>query len=126
MVETVIKAGVVQDISFHSGYSTPFPIFGQGSKHLYSRPPVVSNLAPSVVTQGDDVWVKVSGANFSPNSMVMFDGKPVETKFVGDQELDAKVSPMQTGEPGSYQIGVFTPKPGGGTNEGLMFVVGYK
>jgi hypothetical protein len=126
MVETVIKAGVVQDISFHPGYSTPFPIFGQGTKHLYSQPPMVSNLAPSLVTQGDDVWVKVSGANFSPNSIVMFDGKPVETKFVGDKELDAKLSALQTGEPGNYQIGVFTPKPGGGTNQGLLFVVGYK
>ncbi len=126
MVETVIKGGVVQDVSFHQGYNTPFHVYGQGSKHLYSRPPEVSNLAPGVVTQGDDVWVKVSGANFSPNSIAMFDGKAVETKFVGDKELDAKVSPLETAEPGSYQIGVFTPKPGGGTNEGLMFVVGYK
>jgi hypothetical protein len=125
-VNTVIKGGVVQDISFHQGYSTPFRIFGQGTKHLYALPPVVSNLAPSLVTEGDEVWVTVSGANFSPNSIALFDGKAVETKFVGDGELRAKFTSRQTAEAGNYQIGVFTPKPGGGTTEGLTIVVGYK
>jgi hypothetical protein len=126
LVNTVIKGGVVQDIGFHPGYTTPFHIYGNGTKHLYAQPPVVSNLAPGLITQGDDVWIKVTGEHFSPNSIVMFDGKPVETKFVGDGELTAHMMPNYTSEPGNYLMGVFTPKPGGGTNEGLTLVIGYK
>ena len=126
MVNTVIKGGVVQDIAFHQGYTTPFHIYGSGTKHLYSKFPEVTNLTPGVITEGDDVWVKVSGANYSPNSIVMFNGKPVETKFGGDGELKAHLMPKDTLEPGNYLMGVFTPKPGGGTNEGMAFVIGYK
>lgn len=125
-VNTVIKGGVVQDINFHQGYNTPFHVYGQGTKHLYSRPPEVSNLSPSIITEGTEVRIKVSGANFSPNSIVMLDGKAVETKFVGDNELDAKLSPAETASPGTYQLGVWTPKPGGGMNEGLTLVINYK
>ncbi len=126
MVNTVIKAGVVQDIAFHQGYNTPFHVYGAGTKHLYAKPPEVTNIAPSVITQGDDVWIKVTGANYSPNSIVMLNGKGVETKFVGDGELQAKLTPTETVAPGTYLLGVWTPKPGGGMNDGLTLVVGYK
>lgn len=126
LVDVVIKGGVKQDIAFHSGYSTPFRIFGNGTKHLYAQPPIVSNLAPGLITQGDDVWVKVSGDHFSPNSIVLFDGKPLETKFVGNDELVGHLTPRYSGEAGNYLVGVFTPKPGGGTTEGLTLVIGYK
>ena len=126
LVSKVIKGGVLQDIAFHQGYNTPFHIFGQGTKHLYAKPPVVSNLTPGVIKQGDDVWVKVQGENFSPNSIVILGGVHLDTKFVGDDELNARVPSEETVRVGNYQMGVFTPRPGGGTTEGMTFVIEYK
>ena len=126
LVSKVIKGGILQDIAFHQGYNTPFHIFGQGTKHLYAQPPVVSNLTPGVIKQGDDVWVKVQGENFSPNSIVILGGVHLDTKFVGDGELNARVPSEETVRVGNYQMGVFTPRPGGGTTEGMTFVIEYK
>ena len=125
-VSTVIKGGSLQDIAFHQGYNTPFHIYGSGSKHLYAQPPVVTNLTPGIVEQGEDVWVKVHGQNFSPNSIVMLGDVALDTKFVGDGELDARLSPEETGRVGAYPMGVFTPRPGGGTTAGMMLVIEYK
>jgi hypothetical protein len=125
-IEKVIKAGVVQNIGYHAGYEVPFHLTGPLTKHLYSQPPVVANLEPALVAQGGEVWVRVTGANFSPNSVVLFDGKPVETKFVGDNEIDGRLTAKQTSHPGNYLIGVETPKPGGGVTEGLGFIVDYR
>ena len=124
-VSTVIKGGSLQDITFHPGYNTPFHIYGSGSKHLYAQPPVVTNLTPGTIQQGSDVWVKVLGQNFSPNSIVMLGDVALDTKFVGDGELDARLSPEDTGRVGAYPMGVFTPRPGGGTTAGMMFVIEY-
>jgi hypothetical protein len=127
LVETVIKGGVVQDISFHSDYDLPFHVAaGSGAKHLYSLPPTVDNLAPGSAQQGSDVWVTVTGANFSPNSTVIFNGAAVETKWVSDKQMSAHIAARQTFDGGTYLIGVSTPKPGGGVTEGLNFVVVYK
>jgi hypothetical protein len=57
---------------------------------------------------------------------VLFNGTPVETKFVGDNELAARLTGKQTSHPGNYLIGVETPKPGGGVAEGLGLIVDYK
>ncbi len=125
-VEQVVKGGVVQDIRFHADYEVPFHIYGVPSKHLLSLPPVVSNLAPDVVAQDSDTWVTVSGLNFSPNSVVLFNGATVETKWVSDKEMSARLTPRQTASPGNYLVGVSTPKPGGGVAQGLAIVIDYK
>jgi len=125
-VEEVIQGGVMQPIGYHPGYDAPFHQYGPVSKHLYSQPPVVSNLEPAITPEGSEVWVRVTGANFSPNSVVLFDGRPVETKFIGDGELQGRLSVKQTTHPGNYLVGVETPKPGGGTTEGLGFIIDYK
>jgi hypothetical protein len=57
--------------------------------------------------------------------VVLFDGVPVETKFIGDNELSGHLVSKQTSHPGNYLIGVETPKPGGGVTEGLGFIVDY-
>ncbi len=125
-VEKVIKGGVMQNIGYHADYDAPFHLTGPLTKHLYSQPPVIANLEPALIVQGSEVWVRVTGANFSPNSVVLFDGKPVETKFVGDNELHGRLTANQTSHPGNYPIGVETPKPGGGVAGGLGLIVDYR
>jgi hypothetical protein len=126
-VVAVIKGGVVQKLGYNAAYEStaPFREFGPVSKHLYNRPPLVQGLQPDVAPQGSEVWVKLTGRHFAPNSLVLFDGQPVETKFGGDGEISGRLTSAQTSRPGSYLIGVTTPKPGGGIAEGLTFIVDY-
>jgi hypothetical protein len=126
-VEQVIKGGVVQKLGYSAGYeaTVPFRQFGSVSKHLYNQPPLVKRLEPEIAPQGSDVWVKLSGRHFAPNSVVLFDGRLVETKFGGDGELSAHFTAGETSHPGNYLVTVSTPKPGGGIAEGIGFVIDY-
>jgi hypothetical protein len=126
-VVQVIKGGVVQKVGYNAAYEStaPFRSFGPVSKHLYNQPPLIQSLSPDLATQGGDVWVKLAGRHFAPNSVVLFDGQPVETRFGGDAEISGHLTVAQTSRPGTYRIGVFTPRPGGGTEDGLMFVIDF-
>jgi len=127
LVEQVIKGGVVQDISYHADYDVPFHTYGTVGKHLYSLPPVVSDLSPGIVVEGSDTWVTVRGQNFSPNSVVLLNGATVQTKWVSDTEMLARLMPQTTASPGNYLVQVSTPKPGGGVSPpSLAIVVDYK
>jgi hypothetical protein len=125
-IAQVIKGGEVVDTSYHADYEIPFHTYGPVGKHLYSQPPVVRRTQPALAVEGEEIQIRILGANFSPNSVVLFDGMPVETKWVGDGELTARLTPKQTARPGSYLVGVETPKPGGGVNPGIGFIVDYK
>ncbi len=61
--------------------------------------------------------MKLAGRHFAPNSVVLFDGKPVETRFGGDAEISGRLTAAQTARPGNYRVTVSTPRPGGGTAE---------
>jgi hypothetical protein len=126
-VVQVIKGGVVQKRGYNAAYEStaPFRQFGAVSKHLYNQPPMVKSLAPDVAPQGSDVWIKITGRHFAPNSLVLFDGQPVETRFVGDAEISGRLTAAQTSRPGNYRIAVSTPRPGGGIADDLSFVVDY-
>lgn len=126
-VDQVIKGGVVQTLGYNAGYeaTVPFRQFGPVSKHLYNRPPLVHEIAPTIAPLGSDLWVKLSGRHFAPNSVVMFDGRIVETRFGGDGELSAHLTAGETSHPGNYLVTVTTPKPGGGSAEGVGFIIDY-
>ena len=124
-VETVVRNGEITDISYHSDFEFPFHQFGPVSKHLYNQPPKLQGVEPSAGVQGKTVQLRISGANFEPNSVVVFRGSPVETKWVSPTELSAVLTPKQTAEVGNYLIAVQTPKPGGGLSEELGFIVDY-
>jgi hypothetical protein len=124
-IDRVVKGGQIIDTTYHADYEVPFHQFGPVGKHLYNQPPKVQNIEPGYVTQGKEVRIKVSGLNFVPNSVVLFDGSPVETKFVSATELSAALTQKQTSQVGNILIGVQTPKPGGGVTEGLGFIVDY-
>jgi Amidohydrolase family/IPT/TIG domain len=124
-VETVVKNGEIADISYHSDYEVPFHQYGTITKHLYNQPPKLRSVEPTAGAQGTTVRLRISGANFVPNSVVIFRGSPVETKFVSSTELSAVLAPAQTAEAGNYLIAVLTPKPGGGLSDELGFLVDY-
>src|SRR2546427_5100960 len=88
-VETVVRNGEIADISYHNDFEFPFHQFGPVSKHLYNQPPKLQGVEPSVGVQGKAVQLRISGANFVPNSVVVFRGSPVETKWISPTELSA-------------------------------------
>ena len=124
-VETVVRNGEIADIRYHSDFEFPFHQFGPVSKHLYNQPPTLRGVEPSAGVQGKTVQLRISGADFAPNSVVVFRGSQVETKWVSPKELSAVLTPKQTAEVGNYLIAVQTPKPGGGLSEELGFIVDY-
>lgn len=124
-IEQVILAGKRIDTSYHSDYEFPFHQLGPVSKHLYHRLPVVKGVSPGFARQNSETTVKVTGENFVPESLVLFNGVPVSTKWISATELSAVLGERQTAQPGSYFLGVSTPAPGGGRVESFEFIIDY-
>ena len=124
-IEQVLLAGKPVDTSYHSDYHFPFQQFGIVTKHLYHLPPVLEKVIPGIATQHSQTSIRITGENFVPESLVLFDGETVRTTWVSPTELSAVLEPRHTSEPGSYLLGVSTPAPGGGRVESLEFIIDY-
>jgi len=124
-VDQVIRDGEIADITYHSDYTFPFPLYGPESKHLYNPPPHLRAIIPAVVTQGKAVTLRVMGRGFVPNSVVFFGQSQAQSKWVSATELAISLTPRQTSEVGTVLITVQSPKPGGGVSEAVAFIVDY-
>ena len=122
----VIKDGRVVDTSYHADYEIPIRRPGPESKHLYNPAPVVRDVLPPVATEGTPVAVRIVGRGFTPSSVVKFDGRAVDTRWVGPTELAATLDSRQTTRVGTFLVTVETPKPGGGTSEPVEFIVTFR
>lgn len=79
--------------------------------------PTVSGLAPtSAPVNGVGFTLTVTGANFTPGSIVNWGGVPLPTTFVSDTELTVAVPAADLGTAGTVSIMVSNP-----TNTGLVF-----
>src|SRR5438128_6850722 len=124
-VDQVIRDGEIVDITYHSDYTFPFPLYGPESKHLYNPPPRLREITPAVVTQGKAATLRVMGRGFVPNSAVFFGQSQAETRWVSATELAVSLTPQQTSEVGTVLITVQSPKPGGGVSEVVPVIVDY-
>ena len=124
-VDQVIRDGEIVDITYHSDYTFPFPLYGPESKHLYNPPPRVRAILPAVVTQGKAATLRVMGRGFVPNSVVFFGQSQTQTKWVSATELVVTLTPPQTSEVGTVLITVQSPKPGGGVSGAVPVIVDY-
>ncbi len=124
-VDQVIRDGEILDITYHSDYSFPFPMYGPESKHLYNPPPRLRRIIPAVVTQGKTATLRVTGQGFVPNSVVFFGQSQTETRWVSATELAVALTLQQTSEVGTVLITVQSPKPGGGVSEAVPVIVDY-
>lgn len=100
--------------------ATPAPGGGvsAGRPFLVVPPvPTVSSVTPDTVTEGVDSFsVSVLGDHFVPASVVLWNGAPAPTSFVGTSQLRAVVAGAQLVTPGPATISVRTPPRGGGTS----------
>ena len=86
--------------------------------------PVSSALSPTGVAAGaPDLTLTVIGSNFVPGAVVRWNGDLRPTAFLDNARLQATIPAADIADPGTAQVTVFNPAPGGGTTEPLEFQV---
>jgi hypothetical protein len=78
--------------------------------------PVATSLSPSTAALGGpNFTLTVNGTKFVPGSIVYWNGSPRMTTYVNAIELKAMILSTDIAAPGSAQVTVTNPMPGGGT-----------
>ena len=86
--------------------------------------PVATGLGPSSAYVGNpDLVLTVNGNNFTVDSIVRWNGADRVTTFVSTSNLQITVAAAEMATAGAASITVFTPAPGGGTSQPLIFTV---
>lgn len=67
--------------------------------------------------------LRLHGHGFRPVSVIQLGGKPLETRFHSDQDLEAVLPAEALAQPGSLSVRVETPGPGGGRSNPLELTV---
>jgi endo-1,3-1,4-beta-glycanase ExoK len=82
--------------------------------------PSLNSISPSVVTVGGgNTTLIAEGANFVSGAVVRWNGVDRTTAFESNSRVVAEILPEDIAVPGTSQITVFNPEPGGGTSESL-------
>ena len=101
------------------GGSAPFAI------QVTGVPPAIDGFSPTeAVVNSISISLTVTGSNFESRTAVTVDGTRIPTEFVSNSELIGRVNRGILKRAGSFQIGVVSPSPGGGSDEArLPFVI---
>jgi hypothetical protein len=116
----------VIDRNFHADYDNPFPQHGEVSKHQYHQKPVIKNVEPSIVTEFSTTTLAITGEEFQPETVILFNGEIIQTRYINHHEVQAILTRQHTRSPGSHLIGAYTPTPGGGEAVPVEFIVDYR
>jgi hypothetical protein len=86
--------------------------------------PIQTSLSPgSALFQSPGFTLTVNGSRFVPQSVVQWNGVALATTYVSATSLTAEVSANNLGVAGPATVTVFSPAPGGGSSNRLMFQV---
>lgn len=77
----------------------------------------------AIVPGGPQFTLTINGTGFVSNSTVNWNGSPLATQFVSASQLTATVPAANISKPGSAEITVVSPGPGGGTSNAIAFEV---
>jgi IPT/TIG domain len=95
----------------------------QRADKLRGAPPKITAIDPKTVGPGaGETTIRVSGTDFTTNSVVRLDGGDRKTDFVSGTELVGHLTAADTQAVGPHDLTVFTP--GGGSSGALQLVVG--
>ena len=86
--------------------------------------PVALNLSPSSAGPGSDVELAVRGTGFCSDSVVRWNGTDLARVSVTAKLIRATVPAAFLATPGGATVTVYTPGPGGGESNGLIFRIG--
>ncbi|MDB5742946.1 MAG: Kelch domain protein [Polaromonas sp.] len=100
-------------------------VYGDATASPPNNPaPTLASLAPTSATAGGaGLTLTVNGSNFVAGSQVRWNGTNRTTTFVSATRLTAAIPAADTAAPGTAQVTVFTPGPGGGTSAAQVFTV---
>ena len=100
-VKSVVMDGKIIDIAF-SRYKNPIPSF-----YAYLTLPPDIDVSPLLITERAGATVlKVRGKGMLPIHRVWFNGRPLPTTCVANDELEATISPEAIPQPGTYVVTV--------------------
>jgi hypothetical protein len=87
--------------------------------------PTLRSISPTSTTtaQTNPFVLTVIGTSFVQQSAIFWNGTPLATTFVNQNQMTATVPPADYATPGSAMITVETPPPGGGTTTAITFSV---
>ena len=87
--------------------------------------PTITSLSPSTAAAGSAaLTLTVNGTNFVTGSMVRWNGGNRPTTFLSSNQLTAAISAADLATAGAANVTVFNPAPGGGTSNGVSFIIG--
>lgn len=86
--------------------------------------PSLAAVQPSGAPPGEKTMtVKLRGDNFSPNSVVRWQGNERRPRFNSSTELDLSLTESDLANVGQLALSVFTPGPGGGASQKALFTI---
>lgn len=87
--------------------------------------PTITSVSPTSITtaQTNPFVLTVNGNNFVQQSAIQWNNIPLQPTFVNTQQLTAIIPPALFQVPGTVQITVITPQPGGGTTAAITFTI---
>ncbi|HKV06048.1 MAG TPA: IPT/TIG domain-containing protein [Candidatus Acidoferrales bacterium] len=99
--------------------SIAFPINGPNNPK-----PSASSISPTSATpKGADFQLTVNGSGFAASSVVEWNSAPRATAFVSASQLVALIPAADIAAPGTANVSVTTPAPGGGTSSSVSFTI---
>ncbi len=105
----------------------PGPGGGQSSAVTFTVinvAPVLNNIVPNTLPAGGPAFiVMVNGSSFVSTSQVLWNGSPRPTTFINSGQLQANITANDIAAPGSANVSVFTPAPGGGVTSNAVFTI---
>lgn len=104
-----------------SGYNTQLNVQGTGQAPV----PTLSSLSLTSVPAGStDTQMTATGTGFVNGSQVLWNGVALGYSYRnGNTQINVTIPAADLIAPGTYQVSVFTPTPGGGVSNSLPLVV---
>src|ERR1700752_1383398 len=79
--------------------------------------PSLKSISPTTAQAGGTAFtLTVTGKNFSPGSLVQWNGNSLVTTFLSTSQMTPQVPASLIASPGTATVVVFTSSPGGGTS----------
>jgi subtilisin family serine protease len=87
--------------------------------------PMMGTISPSAAIAGSGAFtLTVTGSNFTPSSVIRWNGSDRPTTYVSASQLRASIAASDVAATGTAQVTVFTPAPGGGLSTAQPFTIG--
>jgi hypothetical protein len=97
-LSSFVLAGCYDGIRPADPAASPIPTFDEPLTGLQRPAPELDALSPNPAPGGVEFAVRVTGANFTPDAVVVVDGVPLPTTYVSPGELIAGSGPLPRGE----------------------------